>query len=145
MTIISKIKKWFGSSSKGNEVNAPGIKLFIPKEDLRSFYPESEFVVTADEEMISCQRPNGTEESIRWDDLKAVIIETNDQGPKYPDVFFLLIGESTGCIVPQGAKGDGEFLNQLQRLPNFDNKQVIAAMSSCEDAHFLCWNSDKPE
>jgi hypothetical protein len=53
MTIIGKIKKWFGSSTKGNEVNAPGIKLFIPKEDLRSFYPESEFVVSADEEMIS--------------------------------------------------------------------------------------------
>lgn len=107
MSIIGMIKKWFRNSSKANEANAPEspeIELFIAKEDLSLFYPESEFAVTVDEEIITCKRPNGMEESIRWVDIKAVIIETNDQGPKYPDVFFLLMANPQGVLFLKGQK-----------------------------------------
>jgi hypothetical protein len=143
MSILGYIKNIFRGSTPTDGRNAQEIELFVPKENVGLFYPESDFVVTCNDQMVSCKRPDGTVESVTWADLKAVIMETNDQGPAFPDIFFLLIGESSGCIVPHGATGDGELITGLQRLPGFDNEQLIAAMGSCNDAHFLCWNSEK--
>jgi hypothetical protein len=35
-----------------------------------------------------------------------------------------------------------KILERLQRLPGFDNEQVIAAMSSAALNAFLCWEAD---
>lgn len=103
--------------------------------------PESQFIVTCDAQRIVCQRPTGESESVAWDDLQAVIIETNDSGPWGVDVWWLLVGRdgSSGCAIPQGASGDAALLSALQELAGFDNTQFIAAMSCTENRRFLCW------
>ena len=88
---------------------------------------------------VTCHHPNGTEESVTWADLQAVLIETNDEGPFAPDVFWILVGRPGGCIIPEGATGEAELLNRLQALDGFDNDAVIAAMSSTDNQRFLCW------
>lgn len=88
---------------------------------------------------VSCRRPNGTVESVEWTDLKAVIIETTSAGPFFTDVFLILVGDHSGCVVPMGAAGEDALLERLQTLPGFDNKAVIAAMASADDQRFLCW------
>lgn len=114
-------------------------KLFVSKEDLGHFLPEEAFTVLCDETGVTCKRPDNSVESVKWSDLRVVVIETNDQGPLYPDFFFLLIGESAGCIVPSAATGNGELLKRLQKLPGFDNEAVIQASISCDDNRFVCW------
>ena len=103
--------------------------------------PESQYLVTVDESRIVCHLPSGKEEAVRWDELDAVVIETNDSGPLGMDVLWLLVGRGgrSGCVVPQGATGERELFEAIQRLPGFDNAQVIDAMGCTENRKFLCW------
>jgi hypothetical protein len=101
--------------------------------------PESRYVVRLSESGASCARPDGVTESVAWDDLRQVEIVTTDRGPLHPDVFWVLHGSKTGCAVPQGATGEPELLERLQRLPGFRNDVVIQAMGSAENRRFVCW------
>ncbi len=100
---------------------------------------ESAWAVTVTATQVACRRPDGAVETVRWDDLRAVYIETTDEGPLAPDVFWVLVGEAGGCTVPQGATGEGALLRALQALEGFDHEALIGAMSSAENRRFLCW------
>lgn len=104
-----------------------------------SSQPEAAVVVTIDDEGVSCRRPGGLVESVEWSDLRAVLLMTNSLGPFVCDVFWVLVGDDSGCVVPQGATGEQALLRRLQELPGFDNEAVIRAMSCTDDAKFLCW------
>ena len=88
---------------------------------------ENDFVVTVSDAEVSCKRPNGVVESVEWDDLKAVVIETTNEGPFVTDVYWLLIGTQSGCLIPQGAIGEDALIKKLQTLPGFDNDALIEA------------------
>ena len=104
---------------------------------------ERAYVVTIEDGIITHRRPDGVTESVRFDSLRAVIIETNDLGPLVPDVFWILAGEGTsGCYIPQGATGDSQLLELLQTLPGFDNGQFITAMGSTSCQKFLVWQRE---
>lgn len=106
--------------------------------------PEASVIVSFDNEWIESSRPNGLVEKVKWCDLKAVIIETADDGLFAPDVFWILVGgNETGCVFPGGATGEGEILNEMQnRLEGFDNETFIQAMGSCNNNKFLIWKSE---
>lgn len=116
-------------------------RTFLPRRASLRLQPESQFVVTIEETRIVCRCPSGETESVAWNDLDAVIVETNDTGPWGADVWWLLLGPagSGGCAIPQGATGEEALLTALQSLPGFDNEQLIAAMSCTENQKFLCW------
>ncbi|MDI1314404.1 hypothetical protein [Prosthecobacter sp.] len=101
--------------------------------------PESRFVIHLSETEVSCNRPDGTIESVRWGDIQKVEVLTNSDGPLLPDVFWLLHGTEKGCCIPQGATGDSELLDRLQKLPGFNNQAFIESMGSTQEALFLCW------
>lgn len=103
--------------------------------------PESSYVVVLDKQKIVCNRPDGTHEQVAWDDLQKVEILTTEDGPFAPDIFWILHGTQSGCVIPQGATGDAELFAQLQALPDFDNAAVIEAMGSTSKATFVCWTS----
>ncbi len=101
--------------------------------------PESRFVVRVTRTEVICERPDGKIERVAWNDLQSVEVITTDDGPFAPDVYWVLIGSTGGCAVPQGATGDRELLEKLQALPGFDNESFIRAMGSTDHARFLCW------
>ena len=68
--------------------------------------PEQAYTVTISDEGVTCRRPNGVVESVRWDDLHGVLLQTTSDGPFAPDVFWILVGRLGGCVVPQGAAGE---------------------------------------
>lgn len=100
---------------------------------------EHAWVVTVSDTGVSCRRPSGLTEMVAWDDLRAVLIETNDSGPWGADVFWILVGEQRGCVIPLGATGEAALLERLQALTGFDNNVVIQAMASTDNQRFLCW------
>ena len=53
--------------------------------------PEAETIISFNEEWIVSERPNGFVEKVKWNELKTVIIETTDEGPFAPDVFWILV------------------------------------------------------
>jgi hypothetical protein len=77
-------------------------------------------------------------------ELAAIVIETNDSGPWGDDVIWHLLGRAEGsCLsIPQTADNFPTLLERLQALPDFDNRQVIAAMGSATLNAFLCWEAD---
>jgi hypothetical protein len=95
--------------------------------------------VRCDEAGVVRTMPDGTQETVSWDDLEAVIILTTDEGPFRDDVFWLLKGSASGCAVPSETEGMSELMTRLQQLPGFDNDAVIRAMGSTDNATFLCW------
>ena len=82
--------------------------MFSTPQVPQRLHPESQYVVTLDEKDIGCRRPSGATDSVTWDDLDAVIVETNDTGPLSIDVLWLVLGVhgSTDCVIPQGAIGE---------------------------------------
>ena len=107
-----------------------------------SLQPESSYVVTISDAEISCRHPNGVTESVAWDELEIVAIETTDLGPFVPDVFWQLAGKQSGCVVPQGATGEDALIRRLQALPRFDNEKMIEAMASTSNQTFICWKRE---
>ncbi|MBI2808906.1 MAG: hypothetical protein HYX68_28320 [Planctomycetes bacterium] len=96
-------------------------------------------MVTFDDEAVTCRRADGVVETVRWSDLQIVCIRTTDAGPAVDDVFWVLGGSASGCVVPSEAEGMNLLLERLQHLPGFDNNAAIQAMSCAENHTFLCW------
>lgn len=108
------------------------------------YAPEQGFRVEITAEAVACHRPDGRVESVRWDELRAVLLESTDEGPLAIDIWWILVGQRGGCVIPQGAQGEEHLLARLQALPGFDNEAVIAAMLSVENQRFLCWERAAP-
>ncbi len=95
--------------------------------------------VAFDDERVTRTLPDGRTESVRWDELVAVAIETSDAGPFGDDVAWILAGTAAGCLIPSETPGMDALLIRLQQLPGFDNEAVIAAMGCTTNATFPCW------
>jgi hypothetical protein len=96
--------------------------------------------VFIDDLVVRRELGGGAIEEVAWEDLVEVQIVTTDEGPFVDDVFFLLVGrDGSGVCVPQGAPGSETLLDRLQKLPSFDNGEVIRAMVCSENARFVCW------
>jgi hypothetical protein len=100
---------------------------------------EAKWIVTLSDAGMSCKRPNGEIESVTWDDLELVAIETTDEGPYLTDFFWYLIGAQGGCVVPLGATGENALIERLRALPGFDNDAVTQAAASTSNHKFICW------
>jgi hypothetical protein len=121
MKLFSRLKTQLGSATR------------------RDLNFESKWVVTVSDACVTCQRPAGEVDRVAWDDLKTVIVKTTDEGPLLPDVFWLLAGEKSSCLIPQGATGEKSLLEKLQALPNFDHEALARAMCSTDNREFVCW------
>jgi hypothetical protein len=100
---------------------------------------ESKWAVNVSDTQVSCTRPTGHVESLNGDDLNTVVIETTNAGPYAADVFWYLVGEQTGCVVPLGATGEDEMVKRFQALPGFDNEAFSEAMTSTSNRKFIVW------
>jgi hypothetical protein len=101
--------------------------------------PESLYSITVTDTEFLYTHPDGKQEIVEWTDLEAVDVETTDQGPLLPDVFWVLTGTKSKCVVAQGAAGENALIQRLQALPGFSNERMIAAMASTSNQRFECW------
>lgn len=96
-------------------------------------------VVFFDDQGIGLFTNNKIAGYVRWDNLKAVFIDTTDTGPFAEDVFIVLLGKNEECVVPQGAGGTDALLRRLGELPGFDYEAGCRAMCCTENDRFVCW------
>lgn len=108
--------------------------------DRSAFIPDQ---ICFDLEKITRTLHDGSSESVRWDELKEILILTTNRGPWEEDVFFVLSGGETGCIIPSNAKGFDDLFTHISQLPGFDNGVVIRAMGSTSNNKFLCWKKEE--
>ena len=100
---------------------------------------EARNVVQISDTEVRCESPDGSVQSVSWEDLQEVLIRTTSDGPLNCDVFWVLGGSHSRCVIPQGATGEQDLLSRLMQLPRFDNDAFNQAMSSAEDQSFVCW------
>lgn len=105
----------------------------------KKLHPESDFLLTVSELGVSCQRPDGTTESVEFANLQRIEIHTNSLGPILPDVFIVLYGKPGGCVIPMGATNEQALLKKLFALPEFDCSRFIEGMGSTDDREYLVW------
>lgn len=105
--------------------------------------PEGLYNIAVTDEALAYENPDGTTETIGWDQLNRVEVVTTDEGPFLPDSFWVLTGNQTQCTIAQGAQNENLLLERLQTLPGFDNDGLISAMGSTANARFLCWDKYK--
>lgn len=74
-----------------------------------------------------------------WENLIEVRVETSDRGPWVDDMTWILRTATHELEIPSEIPGTDDLLRQLQKLPGFDNRQVIAASACTENARFVCW------
>jgi hypothetical protein len=111
--------------------------------DDQTLSPESDWNVGFDDEIIWSKSPSGQKEEIFWTKVKAIFIETNDLGPFSSDVFWHVAGENIRITFPLGATGEKEMLSRFQKLKNFNNEEVIAAMSTTDNQVFKVWQQSE--
>ena len=101
---------------------------------------ERAWVVSFDDSTVRLTCPNGDTQSIQWDEVIRVAIETNDSGPWGADVWWCLEGANASVKYPQGATGDPEMLTQYPiRFQGFSDQAVIEAMGCTSNARVVCW------
>ena len=103
------------------------------------FIPENLFTVRLSEQGVACERPDGKIDQVAWDDLERVEILTTADGPFAAGAFWVLIGSKSGCVIPWGATGDQDLLDELQALPDFDHLALVFATPTTEERRILCW------
>jgi len=109
--------------------------------------PESAFFVGFTKKVITVAPPSGSKRTIAWKDLRQVAVRTSDEGPQKPDIFWELhgTGDAGTLVFPSGATGENALVEAMQvRLKGFDNKKLIDAMSSHQNATIVLWEAPKP-
>jgi hypothetical protein len=112
----------------------PWVKAFFR---LQKTEPREQVLV--DVERVSCRRRSGRIDTVRWTELQMVGVETTDAGPFVEDVYFYLEGPEYGFHIPQSAEGTTELVGRFADLPGFDSISFASAMSSTDNARFVCW------
>lgn len=103
--------------------------------------PEQRTCVEFDEAEIRYLGADGRLDTVRWDELRSLAIETNDGGPFVEDVYLHLVGRESSFYVPQAAQGFDDLVGRLFELPRFDCKSFARAMGSTANAYFPCWDN----
>ncbi|EHR52271.1 hypothetical protein SacmaDRAFT_4076 [Saccharomonospora marina XMU15] len=85
---------------------------------------------------------DGSEESITWDQLSAVVVRVIPEGPWREDVFLMLAAaDGTGTAVPSGDPAADALIERLQTLPGFDHDKFVEAMTTDADEAYVVWKA----
>ena len=101
-------------------------------------------VVVIDDQEVRRQVQGRATERVAWAELVRVDVVTTSAGPFAEDLFFVLSGTTGGSCTLSNAQAAG-LLPRLQRLPRFDNEQMILASGSTAPARFVCWTGSPGE
>lgn len=108
-------------------------KLFGKKS---SQNPEDDFTITDD--FVRVEHPNRKTEEIFWKDINEIRFINTDGGPFTMDIWLALIGDNSGCLVPQETKGCEKVYDIVSKYDGFDFENVVKSMSSTNQ-QFLLW------
>ncbi len=90
--------------------------------------PGGPYEVTITDQELTCTHPKRPTESIRWDQVREIMLVTTSDGPFSPDVWYVFAGDGTGCSVPSEAKGFDQLWEVFKsRFPTIDYQAMIAA------------------
>lgn len=100
--------------------------------------------VRVDDNGVVRQLADGSEESVTWQSLAAVMIRVMPESPWQEDVFFMLANaDGTGTAVPSSDPAAEALLEQLQLLPGFDHDRFVEALTTDADEAYVVWQAEE--
>lgn len=85
-------------------------------------------------------------DEIAHEQINEIAVVTTDEGPFVDDVFLVLSGGDKEIKIPQEAENFEALFDVFKKFEGFNFEAFIEAMSSTENAKFVCWRrADKPE
>lgn len=78
-------------------------------------------------------------EEIAIDQIIEIAVVTTDEGPIVDDVFVVLKSAQNEIRIPQEAENFDAMFDVFKNLEGFNYEAFIEAMSSTENAKFVCW------
>lgn len=85
-------------------------------------------------------------DEIAHEQINEIAVITTDEGPFVDDVFLVLSGGDKEIKIPQEAENFEALFDVFKKFEGFNFEAFIEAMSSTENAKFVCWRrADKPE
>lgn len=104
--------------------------------------PEDDFTVTITDSFVRVEHPNRKTEEIFWEDINEIKFINTDGGPFTIDIWLALIGNNSGCLIPQGTQGCKKVYDIVSKYDGFDFENVIKSMSSANNEQFLLWKRE---
>jgi hypothetical protein len=100
-----------------------------------------DFVITFDERVISLANPDGSTESVQWDDLVSVSIEPyEDYYQIWIGPFFVSLNLRDGrLLIPAFAVGLDLFVDRLRDLPGIDRERLDVLFSKEITSTCVLW------
>lgn len=109
------------------------------KSDNSAKHEETFWSVGIINQTVILKNPDGKGVSFSIDDIQKIIIETTDEGPIHPDVWWKISTSTETYVFPSGCNGEDILLQEVQKFPNFNNEEFIKAMCCAENNEFVCW------
>jgi hypothetical protein len=105
--------------------------------------PEAAYVVSFDGVTIGVLDPDGALHEMAAEDLRGVVVETDDSGPWGADLWWLLFGTDDRVAVafPGSSTNEQPVIDWLMKLPGFDFEEMTKAMGSTDVAVFFLWRA----
>lgn len=107
--------------------------------DETEFARWNDAVVVFSETSVSCTRHDGRSESMKWNDLRRVVVVNRTDNPTIVTTYWVLFGKWDSCTIPWGAIGETELIERLQSLPGFPGDLVALAASLKPYDYRQCW------
>ena len=113
-------------------------------KNVRHYHPGNRndlarYRVIANSDGVSCKKPTGDILEVEWEKLQTILIQTHEPVPGLPSMMWILGGDGQCCVIPQGARGEDNFIAWIKQLPKFDHEKFEQALKSEKDESFMCW------
>ena len=97
--------------------------------------------LSADEFGVRRRLADGREEGVDWVDVTEVEVLTARSGPHAASGGVVIVSgdEEHGCLVPIDRLEDSGVAQALTRLPGFDSRRLVEALSQKPNQRTVCW------
>jgi hypothetical protein len=111
-------------------------KLF-KKEKFKN--PEEYYIVTISNASVKVEHPERKTENIKWASIEEIKLVNTDEGPISPDIWLVLLGKESMCLIPHGAEGFDEVYDIISKYPDFSFENFGKSMTCTDNAEFVLW------
>ncbi len=98
--------------------------------------------LTADEFGVRRRLADGRQEGVDWVDVTEVEVLTTRSGPHAASGGVVIVSgdEEHGCLVPIDRLEDSGVAEALTRLPGFNSRRLVEALSQKPNKRTVCWS-----
>jgi len=102
------------------------------------------YFIRVSERGIEVRKPTREVTTIKWEELRTILIQAHEPVPGLPSMMWILSGDNAVCVVPEGARGEESFVKWIEQLPKFRNDELTTAKSCREEKTFTIWERPAP-